>query len=73
MGECNRNTEETKLSKDDKIKLVKKILDEVKLELGENFAFVSKTRISEIVQGRLPKQPIYDVPTIIMIMNDTYK
>lgn len=72
----NANTDKTdvfKLSKEEKINLVNLKLAEVKKELGDNFAYISKTRICEMVQERLPVQPMYDVSTINMIMNKTYK
>lgn len=73
MGANTDKPDVFKLSKEEKIALVKKELTKVKEELGDNFAYISKTRICEMVQGRLPTQPMYDVSTINMIMNDTYK
>jgi hypothetical protein len=73
MGAFTGKTDISKLSKEEKIKLVNDKLDEVKKELGPNFAYISKTRICEMVQERLPSQPMYDVSTINMIMNKTYK
>ena len=62
-----------KLSRQDKIKLVKDALEQVKKELGTNYAYITKTRICSMVQDRLPLQPMYDVTTINMIMNGTYE
>lgn len=73
MGANTDKPDVLKMSKEDKIALVKLELAKVKNELGDNFAYISKTRICEMVQDRLPVQPMYDVSTINMIMNDTYK
>lgn len=73
MSANNEKPDVFKLSKEEKIALVKKELTKVKEELGNNFAYISKTRICEMVQDRLPVQPMYDISTINMIMNNTYK
>lgn len=51
-----------------------KIIEQVKLELGNKvYPYMTKAAIAEIVRERLPKVPIYGVPTIVMIMNGSYK
>ena len=73
MGKSNEVIDASKLSKQEKIKLVKDELDKIKTELGPNYAYITKTRICAMAQDRLPMQPMYDVATINMILNGTYE
>jgi len=73
MGRPNEAIDTSKLSKQEKIKLVRDELDKIKTELGPNYAYITKTRICSMAQDRLPMQPMYDVATINMILNGTYE
>jgi hypothetical protein len=76
MGTPKNNTDSDltqKMSKHDKIKLTREKIDEVLKELGPSIApHMTRKSICEMVQKRLPVKPLYDVPTIELIMSGYY-
>ena len=62
-----------KLSKQEKIELVRKAYQEVKEELGEYKHSISLKFITLRIQEKLPEEPIYDIRTIGQIITGHYK
>jgi len=62
-----------RLSKDEKIALVKKTHAEVLKELGDLKNIVSLKYITLKIHEKLPEEPIYDIRTIGQIISGQYK
>jgi len=74
MGTPNKFEEVLKLTREEKVALVKKTIDEVNKELGPDIApHISRRKICDMVMERLPMRPLYDPATIEMILSGTYK
>ncbi len=74
MGTPNKLEQPVKLTRQEKIQLVKDKIDEVNKELGPDIApHISRRKICDMVLTRLPLQPMYDSATVEMIMSGTYK
>jgi hypothetical protein len=61
-------------TREDSIRLVKKIHDEVLKEIGSDLApSIARKKICSMILDRLPLKPIYGETTIYLIINGTYK
>lgn len=61
-------------TREDSIKLVQKIHDEVLREIGPDLApSIARKKICSMILDKLPKKPIYGETTIYLIINGTYK